>query len=165
MRRSLSIILAIVAILGVAGPASASSGAPPDSVLDFAAGEVCPFALRLEDWSTDRTWTVTGRDGVERTVSVGHTRTRVTDLDRGRSVSVDYASVLTYWEPGDGTFRLQMTGSQLFYFLDGDQNPRGDGPGLFLVIGSASETLDLTTGVVTSFQQHGLARDLCARLG
>lgn len=168
MRRSIMAgLIASLAIGILAGPVAAHSprpANPPDLVQEFAAGEVCVFALRLEDWTRSKERTYVDKHGQEKTVVIGKTRTRVTNLDTGRSLWVKYASRLVYWEPGDGTFRLRSTGRQLFYFLDGDQNPKGEGPGLFLVSGRAKETLDLETLVVTKFSYRGHARDICARL-
>jgi hypothetical protein len=164
VRSLIASVLAVIAMLGVVGPAAASTSAP-DSVADYNAGEVCPFAVRLEDWTNSSTWTVVDRQGQVRTINVGRSRTRITNIAAHRSITVEYASTLVYWEPGDGTFRLISTGRQLFYFLEGDRTPTGEGPGLFLVQGTASEILDDATGIVTHFTYRGSARDMCARLG
>jgi hypothetical protein len=168
MRRTIIACLTALLAIGVlAGPVSAhgKSLGPPDAVTEWGAGEVCSFAIRLEDWGRERVRTFVDRNGVERSVVHGRWKTRITNLETGDRIWVRHRPHVMFWEPGDGTWRLKGHGRILFYFLAGDQNPKGEGPGLFLVSGRVRETLDLASGVVTKFKYHGKARDLCARVG
>ena len=73
-------------------------------------------------------------------------------MDSGESLTVKTDGRVELWEPGDGTSRLRARGQTLFYFLPGDQNPAGEGNGLFLVHGQSTQTLDLGLDLVTSFE-------------
>ena len=168
MRRiALAGMLASLAIGLVAAPAMATNpkaDTPPDSVLEFAAGDVCEFAVMLEGWSNERV-RIVQRNGLETTVITGNARTRVTRLDEtGGSVLLVTGGRVAISEPGDDTSRATAHGRTLFYFFPGDQTPAGEGSGLFLVIGSVHQTLDLNQNLVTVFDLAGRYRDICAEL-
>ena len=161
-------VLASLALAAFVGPVTArppnSTASPPDSVDEFDAGVVCDFAVRLEGWSNERV--VFGEDGNgnPRLVVTGNALTRVTNLDGDGSVVLGTGGRVVVTDPPDGTSRLHAGGRTLFFFFPGDANPVGEGHGLFLVIGRASQVLDLTANVVTSFEHQGPVRDICAEL-
>lgn len=169
MRRlALAGMLAILALGTAIAPAAAKTSkpeGPPDAVQQFGAGEVCEFAVGLEGWSNERIRTRVDASGIETLIITGNGVTRVTRLDAtGSSVVVRTGGRVVISDPGDDTSRLTAHGRTLFYFFPGDQNPAGEGLGLFLVIGSVHQTLDLNLNVVTEFDHAGRYRDLCAEL-
>jgi hypothetical protein len=159
-----AVLLAALAVVWSIAPVAAGSSGAPDAVVEFDAGVVCDFAVRLEDWSNVRTSTFVDEDGITRTVVTGSSTTRVTAIESGGFVTLQQASRVVLWEPGDGTWRVHSTGRTLFYFFDGDAGPADGGHGLFQVSGQVIETLDLASNVVTSFQHRGHVRDICAAL-
>jgi hypothetical protein len=156
-------LLATLSIAGLAGPVGAAapgSSGPPDAMDEFDAGVVCSFPVRLESWSNEKV-----RFG-ERIVVTGNAQTRVTRLGPGTggSLMVGSGGRVVITNPSDGASRLRAGGRTLFFFFTGDQNPTGEGNGLFLVSGRAWQTLDLSQDLVTDFAYRGTVRDLCAEL-
>jgi len=159
-------LIATLACGVFAGPVAAkpsNPSSPPDSSDTYPAGLVCSFEVRLDGWSKEKIRVVV-RHGQETTVVTGPTVAVVTNVDSGESVTVKTDGRVELWEPGDGTGRLRARGHTLFYFLPGDQNPAGEGSGLFLVHGQSTQTLDFGLDLVTSFELRGGYRDLCAEL-
>ena len=137
---------------------------PPNSSETFPAGLVCDFEVRLDGWSKEKIKITVDRNGREKIVVTGPARTLVTNTETGASLTAKTNGRVEIRDPGDGTSRLNARGHTLFYFFPGDQNPAGEGKGLFLVHGRSQQTLDLTENVVTEFTLHGKYRDLCAAL-
>ena len=168
MRRNVLAVLSAILLVGMlAGPAAAKAPKPtppPDSSDTYPAGLVFPFEVRLDGWSNEKVKVIVDRQGTERMVVTGSARTLVTNTESGDSLSVRTHGRVEIWDPGDGTSRLKARGHTLFFFFPGDQNPAGEGNGLFLVHGQASQTLDLGTDVVTGFEFLGGYRELCAEL-
>ena len=160
-------LIAALACGAFAGPVAAKPSKPsppPDTSDTFPAGLVCAFEVRLDGWSKEKVRFVVDRHGQEKMVVTGPTVALVTNVDSGESVTVKTDGRVEVWEPGDGTSRLRARGHTLFYFLPGDQNPAGEGNGLFLVHGQSTQTLDFGADLVTSFELRGGYRDLCAEL-
>jgi hypothetical protein len=156
-------VVATLALSMLAAPVAAAAPAPSgpsDATDEFDAGVVCSFPVRLEGWSNEKV------RFDERTVVTGNALTRVTRLGggSGESLLIRTGGRVVITEPGDGTSRLRAAGRTLFFFFPGDQNPTGEGNGLFLVSGRVAQTLDLSDDVVTRFAYRGTIRDLCAEL-
>ena len=161
-------LVASLALAGIAAPVGAKSGTPdgpPDSTAEFGAGDVCNFPIRLEAWSNETVRNLVDRYGRDVTVVTGGAQNRVTRLDpTGGSILVRNGGLVVISDPGDGTSRLNAIGWTLLYFFPGDKNPAGEGNGLFLVIGTVDQSLDLATNVVTRFKYRGSYQDICAAL-
>src|SRR4051794_9141549 len=90
MRRALTLIPAALLVLMVAAPVSAKppTNEPQGPVFDeFAAGDVCDFALRVESLeSRAKSITFDRHDGALKVNLSGSLVEQVTDLDTGASV-------------------------------------------------------------------------------
>jgi hypothetical protein len=138
----------------------------PSDPLEFPAGVVCDFAVRLDSPGARQTLrTFYDREGNPRaSLITGVSPSRVTNLETGESLLVRGGSAVSLVDPGDGSFRFESHGMTTFYFFDGDVNPVGEGLGVWIVRGQAVSTLDLATNVVTDFEYTGTLIDACAEL-
>jgi hypothetical protein len=166
--RRLSVALAsCLLLLSATGAAAArpTREPVPNEPLEFAAGQVCSFPVRLESPFNRQTMTTFfDRFGSPRaTVVTGVASTLVTNLDSGANLLIPGGQRLSFGGDSD-TFVLDANGVTPFFFFDGDANPIGTGSGLFAIFGKAHEELDLNTGFVTLFEYSGSAVDVCAAL-
>ena len=168
MRRIVLAGLSATLAIGMFAAPVAAKGrnppSPPDSSDTFPAGLVCAFEVRLDGWSKEKVKVTVDKHGREKIVVTGPARTLVTNTESGDSLTVKTNGRVEIRDPGDGTSRLKARGHTLFFFFPGDQNPAGEGNGLFLVHGQSEQTLDLSMDLVTSFELRGGYRDLCAEL-
>jgi hypothetical protein len=168
MRRIiLACLSAALTIAMLAAPVAAKAPKPtppPDSSDTFPAGLVCDFEVRLDGWSKEKVKVTLDKHGREKIVVTGPARTLVTNTESSASLTVKTEGRVEIRDPGDGTSLLMARGHTLFFFFPGDQNPAGEGNGLFLVQGRSEQILDLAENVVTSFELRGTYRDLCAEL-
>lgn len=128
----------------------------PES-LEFSAGTVCPFAVRLETVSSKAT-IKTFPDGRE--LISGHSTDRVTNLATGESIDLKSAGSILAVPLPNGDLRISGRGRILVYLFPGDVG----GPALILVTGRLEETLNLATDTITSFRLRGKRMDVCAAL-
>jgi hypothetical protein len=125
--------------------------------LEFAAGEVCPFPVRLEYVATNAS-AKTFPSG--RTLLTGRSTERATNLASGESIDLKtHGSILTSPLP-NGDQRIVARGRQIIYLFAQDVG----GPALLLATGRVAEVLDTETDTITSFRLRGQRRDLCAEL-
>ena len=166
------LVIAIAACVLLVGSVGSVSAVPPDreplvaEPLEFAAGDVCEFALLIETTVNRGTFrTFYDRNGdVRVNLITGSGVSRYTNLETGESIELVGGGVGVLSDPGDGTFVIDARGLASFYFFPGDQTPVGEGSGLWVVSGRARSVLDLATNVVTSFESSGRLTDICAAL-
>ncbi len=125
--------------------------------LEFAAGEVCPFAVKLEPVA-NKEMIKTFPNG--RQMINGRLTARVTNLDANRSMVVNISGPGTFTELENDRLRLVLRGRNLLFSFESDVL----GAGLFLTTGRVVAVLDLATETIVSHQHRGRAIDLCARL-
>ena len=125
--------------------------------LEFSAGTVCPFAVRIETVSSKAS-IKTFPDG--RQLTTGRTTDRVTNLITGESVDLTGAGSILSVPLPNGDLRLIGRGRILIYLFPGDVG----GPALIRVTGRVEETLNLGTDTITSFRLSGKRMDVCAAL-
>ena len=104
-----------------------------------------------------------------RTVTIGHGRPTLTNLDTGESYvqTSRYKATETY-NPESNDVLIEVSGRIYLQFFPGDQGPSGTvgaNGALFAVAGHAALTVDLDTFVYTSFSLDGQSLDLCAAIG
>ena len=127
----------------------------------FAAGEVCPFALRLENVSGGQTLTAFANGDV---LITGASFTKVTNLDRGLSLIVNGSGPVSITPNANGTLTLKGTGRGLLFFFPGELGPGRPGA-LLSTTGLVVETLSADFTQVLSFShQQGTTEDLCQTL-
>jgi hypothetical protein len=129
----------------------------PFEPMEFAAGEVCPFAVKIESVA-NKEMTKTLPNG--RQVINGRLTLRVTNLDANRSMVVNASGPGTITELENDRIRMVFRGRNLLWSFERDVT----GAGLFLTTGRVVGVLDLGTDTVVSHQHKGRATDLCARL-
>jgi hypothetical protein len=125
--------------------------------VEFSAGEVCPFPVRIETIAGNQS-SKTFPDG--RMLVTGRATERVTNLATGESIDVKTrGSALFDPLPGDN-LRIVVRGHGVIFLFARDVG----GPALIATTGRVDEVLDLTTDTITSFRLSGQRRDLCAEL-
>jgi hypothetical protein len=156
-----------VAVLGILLSAQLALAKAPSrepfiqEPVTFAAGEVCSFQLRLENVRGGQTLTTFANGVVKITGSVW---TRVTNVDAGKSITVNASGPATITPNADGTVALKATGRFLFFFFPGEIGPGRDGA-LLLTTGLALETLSADFSRIISFSHpNGTTEDLCQTL-
>jgi hypothetical protein len=165
MRRALTPAFATLLVLAFASPVSA---APPTReaqgsfVNDFAAGDVCDFAVRTESVVTNATTTTFDRrDGAFRQNLSGRLVERVTNLDTGASVIRNSSGPAKVFVNDASHVVLTYGGASVLPFFDGDVTGRGllyfKGGGALTEIGD-----DGFFFVLVVFPPH--VEDLCATL-
>ena len=166
MRRLLSVPMA--AVLCLVG-ASAALAAPPSHEmtttppLEFAAGEMCDFAILL-DATTERSKSTTfaeGPDGSTRLLTRGIATNTVTNLDTGDSLTFSSGYRIAVVFHADGSIVADGTGGLFAYYFDGD--PSDLGPGLHVVDGHAHEEY-APDGSLVAATFSGHSQNMCEAL-
>lgn len=128
-----------------------------DEPLEFAAGEVCPFPVRIEPVRLTA-WATFFEDG--RILVTGSGAQLVTNEDTGGSVFLTTAGSVSITPLSDGNEASSLHGRFLLLFFDGDVG----GPGLIHTTGRVDEVFDTSTGAITSSVIRGQSSDVCAEL-
>ena len=167
MSRTRVILLAIAGVVVTALSAPPASAAPPVRVpaefapIEFAAGEVCGFPLRLEATVNKQTIT-TFSDG--RILITGAFRARATNLSTGESVELNTPGPLHIRPNPNGTLSVRGTGPTVFFFFPGDLGP-GEPGALLYVRGQLRETVNAEfTAVVGPVTIRGRVQNICDTL-
>lgn len=158
--------LSLFACLLVIGTLAASSALAqqgpekepfPFEPVEFAAGEVCPFAIGLESVTSNATLKTfpNGREMI-----TGRLTVRITNLDADRSIVVNASGPLTVTPLANDRIQIVARGRNLLWFFERDVV----GPALLLTTGRVVEVLDLEEDIIVSFQHRGGETDLCAAL-
>lgn len=162
MRLRLSFLGSLLVLALLLAPGALAQKGPqkeplPLEPLEFAAGEVCSFAVAIESVANKEVVKTLpgGREAIN-----GRLTLRVTNLDANRSVVVNASGPGTITELGDDRIRMVFRGRTLLWSFERDVT----GAGLFLTSGRVVGVLDLATDTVVSQQHRGHAVDLCARL-
>jgi hypothetical protein len=163
MKTRLRLLVCLSALVATGIVASGAWGAKPETepiVIDepeeFAAGDVCPFAVLIEPDLVGRATTFSdGRTQTRLRGTVG-----VTNASSGESVSLGVSASATVTELPDGDLRSTTRGRALLFYAEGDVI----GPGLFYTKGRVVETFDGTTGAITAVELSGQRADVCALL-
>ena len=155
------------ALLGVLLSAQVAAAKPPSreafiqEPVTFAAGEVCSFSVRLENVRGGQTLTAFANGTVRITGSVW---TRVTNVDRGKSVTVNASGPATITPNSDGTVTLKASGQFLLFFFPGELGAGRDGA-VLLTTGLVVERLTADFSEIISFTHTGgTTEDLCQTL-
>jgi len=165
MRRALTLIPAVLLVLMAAGPVSATppTKEPEPPVSDeFAAGDVCDFAIRVESLeSKAKTILFDRRDGALKVNLSGSLVEQITNLDTGASVIRQSSGPAKVSLNDAGHVVFKYGGASVLPFFDGDVTGRG----LLYFKGGGAETEIGDDGfffVRVEFPAH--VEDLCATL-
>ena len=166
IRSLVAVLLVLLALL----PASAALAdkptrepLPAPEPLEFAAGEVCAFPVRIEAVdSKNKAVTFTDEDGNPvRQIITGTLRMRVTNLATGESlvVNVSGPGFLTF--TADGLATVTLGGRGLLFLRAGIDAPPA---GVFLVSGRLVLAIGPAGEVTEIVSRTGQLQDLCAAL-
>ena len=160
MKSWLSISLTALIAVAVVAPSAWAAKPVKETIenepVEFAAGEVCPFAI-LDDASDQKTTLTTFSDGRQLLKTNGIER--VTNTLSGESVWMHIAGSVMYEPLANGGLRATSRGRVLLYYLPEDVI----GPALYLTIGRSVEIFN-ASGVITSVDPSGQRIDICAEL-
>lgn len=164
MRRISALILAVAAVL-MAGAAPALAAPPLHEALDlqpleFAAGDMCAFAIRIETTGGNirQTTFAPTKDGSVRLVQRGLATSKVTNLDSGESRTFGGGSRVTITFRADGSVDAWGSGILFAFYFAGDV---GDlGPGMHFVTGRVTERYG-PDGSLTDATFSGRSENLC----
>jgi hypothetical protein len=134
---------------------------PTDSS-EFAAGEVCDFAVRIDYVGKPKAITFDRRDGQFKQNLSGHLVATVTNLDTGDSVTRNASGPGKITVNAAGHTVLRFNGASVFTLFEGDVTGRG----LVYMKGGGAEFEIGDDGffyVRADFPKH--VEDLCATLG
>jgi hypothetical protein len=149
----------------VLGGASASAAADDPTVLTFAAGEACVFALRVEIRGGTQVFKeFRDKDGkVVRTLSAGKgSALTFTNLATNATLSLDAnGSVSQVTSNNNGLQTFVTTGHNVLILFPTDVPA---GPSTTLTVGRVVFTVDTSNGVFTLKEVSGLSTDICAAL-
>ena len=122
---------------------------------------VCSFPVRLDAVANHQTVTVFSNG---KTVVTGNFVARVTNLDNGKSVTLEASGPLFFTPNADGTTTVKGTGTNIWYFL-ANQTAAGAPGAVYLVRGLSSEVVDATgTPITGTFTHSGYIESLCDTL-
>ena len=163
MRRILTLPVAVILAVGAASSVVAAPPtheSVPSEPLEFAAGEMCSFAIRLEVTATQAKSTTfaPGPNGDQRTVSRGVTTNRATNLDTGETWTRTAGSRISVVASADGSLEFDGTGGLYAFYFVGDQSDLG--PGLHSVSGHVHESYG-PDGSFLGATFRGTSVDLC----
>ncbi len=142
---------------------------PPDHMrahignhMEYAAGEVCAFAVGLHLVGGNRLLTHYDNGRFHAT---GRTVTQFTNLDTGASTTLGIQGNYDEVIRADGGSDVHAGGSLFFEFFPGDAGPGDTSTGrLYQLHGNIVMTFD-PSGPVTSFSSTGTSVDICAMIG
>ena len=161
MKLRLSLYPFVVVVAALLAPSALAQKPVKEPVvlepIEFAAGEVCPFAVRLEAIGNKQQMK-TFPSG--RVMITGRLITRVTNLATNRSMVVNTSGPVTMTELENDRIRIVGRGRNIVFSFERDVT----GAALLLTTGRGVSILDLATDTVVSYQHQGRAIDLCARL-
>ena len=159
-----ALTFAALAIFLSAQPAAAKAPSRDPYLQDpvtFAAGDVCSFSVKLENVQGGQTLT-TYASGLVRIT--GAVWTRVTNLDTGKSITINAGGPATITPNSDGTFTVKASGRTLFFFFAGDLGEGRDGA-LLRMTGLVVEAVSADFTQLISFKHSsGTTEDLCQTL-
>lgn len=166
MRRILTLPLAgILALLA----ASSALAAPPtherivSPPAEYAAGELCSFAILLETVSENskQTTFALGPNGSQRIVTRGVATTVITNLDTGETLTRKGGYRISVMIAADGSAEVDGTGALIAFYFVGDVSDLG--PGLHSVNGHARESY-APDGTFLGATFKGTSVNLCEAL-
>jgi hypothetical protein len=156
-----SALLVVVLSAQVAAAKAPSREPVIQDPVTFRAGDVCSFAVHLENVRGGQTQT-TYANGLVR--FTGSLWTRVTNLETGKSITINSSGPATLTTNSDGTVTVKATGPTLFFFFAGDLGPGRDGA-LLRMTGLVVEVVSADFMHLISFTHpHGTTEDLCRTL-
>ena len=156
--RFLPVLLVTVALLGPAPAVTAAPPTPGDRVEEFAAGEACEFAISVA---------YAGKAGG---VALPHNphyaaistspggKATVTNLDSGKSVTVNATGAFRITEEPDGSLVIRAGGNNLLY------GEPGIGATALATSGPVTLRVSATGDFVEADVSRAQVRDLCAEL-
>jgi hypothetical protein len=164
IRLARALCAAVVLVALIAGPSLAAPPTheyAPAGPIEFGAGELCDFPLRLST-VVDRGKTTTfapGTDGSQRVETRGFASSLLENLDTGKQVTYAGGYRLSFRIAADGSVRADGTGQITAFYLEGDVTELG--AGIWSVEGHVTEHYD-ATGTFLFATFDGRATDLCA---
>ncbi len=155
--------LALLAVLAAPVAAAPPTKEPsPIDPVEFLPGEVCDFAVRLENAGNPKAITFDRRDGQFKQNLSGRIVTTVINLDTGASVTRNSSGPGKISVNAAGHIVIRFGGASVLTFFDGDVTGRGL---LYLKGGGAEFEIgdDGFFYIRAEFPKH--VEDLCATLG
>jgi hypothetical protein len=153
----------LLAALGYGSSSVAIAETPPDRVMDFDAGMVCEFPLRVEIWNEKDFKEFKDKNGFVRSLSAGSgTTLRLTNIEFGRTLTLKpkgYAQHITT-NKLDGSFVQTNTGHTVLFLFPTDIPA---GPSTTLYVGKVTFTSDAAYNFTVT-ETSGTKTDLCAAL-
>lgn len=172
MRRIFSLLVSVVLLLGIATPVAANGGGRypserlpiEDFWTEFAPGETCDFAVRVEAVSGTITYTDMGTTlaGVKVDRLWFREVARFTNLSTGESAEFAERSPTIIRVRPDGSARIAYHGTYWTYFFDGDASNLARG--LYWVENGLGIEYYDAFGTLISAHTQGTVTDLCALL-
>jgi hypothetical protein len=172
MRRTRSIVCAVMVIVAVGLPATAASARQPDrqpstqtGFGDIPAGVACVFPISLNAVQPypGNQLTFFDRNGnvVHLATTVGRSTWKITNLDTSASYTFAVAGGRTNVTPhDDGSVTVVLSGG-----IVGSNAPTDSPPGPFAITFSGHLVLNISAdGIFTFIQQSGTTTDLCAKV-
>ena len=156
---SLALIAALAAPVAAAPPTKEPI---PTDTQEFAAGEVCDFAVRLENAGNPKAITFDRKDGEFKQNLSGRIVATVTNIDSGANVTRNSSGPGKVSVNAAGHTVLRFGGASVFVLFDGDVTGRG----LIWMKGGGAEFEIGDDGffyVRADFPKH--VEDLCTTLG
>lgn len=143
MRRIRALVLAIASVFSV-GVAPALAAPPVHEplaldALEFAAGDMCSFAIRVETTGGNvrQTTFAPAPDGTVRILQRGYATSLVTNLDSGETLALGGGSRITIAFRADGSIDAWGSGVFFAFYVEGDASDLG--PGMHVVMGRVTE--------------------------
>ncbi|MCU7722632.1 hypothetical protein ODJ79_02785 [Actinoplanes sp. KI2] len=167
MKRILSFVLVVVGLVGVAGPAGAApppydSGTIPLTGTGTAGtGGYCPFDVRLDYVSHEKTTKTAGPDGSTLFHFTGNATATVTNVSSGKTLHYNISGPGTTTVYPDNSVSADYTGPFLLFTTVA--NSYSGVPQLAYTTGHVQFTLT-PSGVTTSYHRDGNSTDVCAAL-
>ena len=135
--------------------------APIGNINPFQAGTACPFTLQGTLIGGNQVLTFFD-DG--RFLATGRHIDRLTNVDTGKSITLDLNGIVSQVPTADGGSVLRAIGITSFLFFPGDVGPGDTQTGrTYLFVGYFVAVSD-PSGTVTSFRSAGKSQNVCAML-
>lgn len=161
--RNHAFAIAFAVIVGIVGAQPASATGPtkepaPADPIEFPAGLVCDFPVRLEAARSKATMKIYSSG---RILVTGSFVARVTNLNAGgRSITFNNSGAVTLTPQADGSLDIRARGQLLFFFFPEDLG----GARLLRTTGQIRETLSADNVVVALSHTGGPEENLCDTL-
>jgi hypothetical protein len=163
---ALLLALALTAVPTAVGAKPVRTVVPFTEPIFLPAGLGCAFPVRGQPGEGSRAMITEFSDG--RVQTIDWAQANLTNLDTGETILWRSRFLIRETiDPATNELVSVVSGRHFVLLFPGDQGPSGEvgEPGALLgIVGRERITVDLDTGVVTSYSLNGQATDLCALL-